>query len=52
MALTLGTIKTNSIGFQRIIELNSQITKGCEIDISNLIDANIYAPHGVIIYSK
>lgn len=52
MALTLGTIKTNSNGFQRIVELNSQITKGCEIDISNWIDANMCALLGAIFHKK
>lgn len=52
MVLTLGKIRTNFNGFQRIIELNNQIAKDCEIVISNWIDANMCALLGAIFYRK
>ncbi|MBW8003418.1 MAG: ATP-binding protein [Planctomycetes bacterium] len=52
MALTLGNIKTNLNGFQRITELNNQLAEDCEIDISSWFDANMCALLGAIFYRK
>lgn len=53
MKFSLGQIKSNFNGFQRIIELDNQFfADDCEIDMSNWVDGNMCAPLGAILYRK
>jgi len=53
MKFSLGQIRSDFNGFQRISELGSQnFPDGCEIDVSNWVDGNMCAPLGAILYRK